>query len=163
MPNREAQVGREGVPYIVTVCTNCGFLSQHALGGLGFQVHFPNHARTTRSLTRDAKRTGQDLPVQAAITIDTGMNERIVQRVDANVSQEIIVTHSGQGTPSARDAIQKIELRDAWKAPLGILVTLLVVRPAFNSLQDFLWIPKNVCKPFCCFALLCPWSGWLLP
>ena len=41
MPNREAQVGREGVPYIVTVCTNCGFLSQHALGGLGFQVHFP--------------------------------------------------------------------------------------------------------------------------
>ena len=102
---------------------------------------------------------GQDLPVQAAITIDTGMNERIVQRVDANVSQEIVVTTADKVRLVLRDAMQKIELRDAWKAPLGILVTLLVVLPAFNSLQDFLWIPKNVWQALLllCTALSAVW------
>jgi ribosomal protein S27AE len=44
VPRREIGLpptAAENIPYVITVCTNCGFMSQHSLGALGIRVYPP--------------------------------------------------------------------------------------------------------------------------
>jgi hypothetical protein len=79
---------------------------------------------------------------QSLITIDTGMNARIVQRQDTNLDQEIFTTTADKAKLVLIDAMNRLELRDAWQAPFGILVALLAVLPV-STFHDLWGMSKD--------------------
>jgi hypothetical protein len=59
------------------------------------------------------------------------MNQLIVQRNDTNLKQEIFTTNTDKAKLVLTNALGKIEGRNAWQTPLGILVALLIARYRF--------------------------------
>ena len=86
------------------------------------------------------------------ITINLGLNQ-LIQRVDQNVTQEIIVTTADKARLCLIKARDRMERRNAWIAPAGILVTLIVVFPT-TTFQDFLSLSKEFWKAMFSFAAL---------
>ena len=84
-------------------------------------------------------------PAPSQITIDLG-SDRLVQRVDNSVGQEIIVTTADKARLCLIEAMDRMERRRAWIAPAGILATLLVVFPT-TTFQDFLAFQENTGRP----------------
>jgi hypothetical protein len=80
------------------------------------------------------------------ITIDLGLNQ-LIQRVDRNVTQEIIVTTADKARLCLIESLDRMERRSAWVAPVGILATLAVVFPT-TTFQDFLGVSKEFWKAF---------------
>ena len=78
------------------------------------------------------------------VTIDLGLNE-IIQRVDRNVTQEIIVTTADKAQLCLIEILDRMERRRAWIAPAGILATLIVVFPT-TTFQDFVGLSKEYWK-----------------
>lgn len=83
-------------------------------------------------------------PPAAPITIDLGLNQ-LIQRVDTNVTQQIIVTTADKARLCLIQALHRLERRNAWIAPAGILATLIVVFPT-TTFQDFLGMSKEYWK-----------------
>jgi len=83
-------------------------------------------------------------PAPSQITIDLG-SDRLVQRVDYSVGQEIIVTTADKARLCLIEAMDRMERRRAWIAPAGILATLLVVFPT-TTFQDFLGFSREYWK-----------------
>lgn len=83
-------------------------------------------------------------PPAAPITIDLGLNQ-LIQRVDTNVTQQIIVTTADKAHLCLIQALHRMERRNAWIAPAGILATLVVVFPT-TTFQDFLGLSKEYWK-----------------
>lgn len=78
------------------------------------------------------------------IKIDLGFNE-LVQRVDTNITQEIMVITADKVRLCLLDALDRVDRRKAWVAPAGILATLVVVFPT-TTFQDFLGLSKDFWK-----------------
>src|SRR5271169_2942357 len=83
-------------------------------------------------------------PPTAPITIDLGLNQ-LIQRVDTNVTQQIIVTTADKAHLCLIQALHRMERRNAWIAPAGILATLIVVFPT-TTFQDFIGLSKEYWK-----------------
>src|ERR1035441_8084058 len=66
----------------------------------------------------------------------------LVQRVDSNVTQEIIVTTADKAQLCLIEALDRMERRKAWIAPEGHLATLVVVFPT-TTFQDFLGLSRE--------------------
>src|SRR5215470_4681281 len=77
----------------------------------------------------------------APITIDLTLNQ-LIQRVDTNVTQQIIVTTADKARLCLIESLHRMERRRAWIAPAGILVTLVVVFPT-TTFQDFIGLSKE--------------------
>src|SRR5258708_39515755 len=80
------------------------------------------------------KRMQREEPEKPATTpsepIKLGFNlNQMIQRVDHNVTQEIIVTTADKARLCLIEALGRLERRDAWIAPAGILATLAVAFP----------------------------------
>jgi hypothetical protein len=86
------------------------------------------------------------------ITINLGLNQ-LIQRVDQNVTQEIIVTTSDKARLCLIEARDRMERRNAWIAPAGILVTLIAVFPT-TTFHDFLNLSKDYWRAMFSFATL---------
>lgn len=82
---------------------------------------------------------------KAEITSNIGVNRQIVQRVETNVDELYILTSANKVRVVLNEAMQCMELRDSWKTPLSILITLVVVFPTVGSFQDFL-VSKDTWK-----------------
>lgn len=80
-------------------------------------------------------------PGAGPITIDLGLNS-LIQRVDTNVTQQIIITTADKATLCLMQTLDRMEQRRAWIAPAGILATLIVVFPT-TTFQDFLGLSKE--------------------
>ena len=93
------------------------------------------------------------------ITIDLGLNQ-LIQRVDQNVTQEIIVTTSDKARLCLIEARDRMERRNAWIAPAGILATLIVVFPT-TTFQDFLSMPKEYWRALFSLAAMAA-LAWLV-
>jgi len=78
------------------------------------------------------------------ITIDPSLS-RMIQRVDTNLSQEIIVITVDKVRLCLRDAVDNMERNKAWQTPAGISVTIIVIFPA-STFQDFIGISKDTWK-----------------
>jgi len=80
-------------------------------------------------------------PGAGPITIDLGLNN-LIQRVDTNVTQQIIVTTADKARLCLMQTVERMEQRKAWIAPAGILATLIVVFPT-TTFQDFLGLSRE--------------------
>jgi hypothetical protein len=80
-------------------------------------------------------------PGVGPITIDLGLNS-LIQRVDTNVTQQIIITTADKARLCLMQTLDRMEQRRAWIAPAGILATLIVVFPT-TTFQDFLGFSKD--------------------
>lgn len=80
-------------------------------------------------------------PGARPITIDLGLNN-LIQRVDTNVTQQIIITTADKARLCSMQTLERMEQRRAWIAPAGILATLVVVFPT-TTFQDFLGLSKE--------------------
>lgn len=78
------------------------------------------------------------------VGINLGVN-KLIERVDTNVTQQIIVTTADKARLCLIDALQRIERRNAWIAPAGVLATLIVVFPT-TTFQDFLGLSREYWK-----------------
>ena len=74
----------------------------------------------------------QRLPAANPITLDLKLNQ-LIQRVDTNVTQEIIVTTADKARLCLIDALGCLERKKAWIAPASILATLGVVLPTIAN------------------------------
>ncbi len=80
-------------------------------------------------------------PGAGPITIDLGLNN-LIQRVDTNVTQQIIVTTADKARLCLMQTLDRMEQRKAWIAPAGILATMIVVFPT-TTFQDFLGLSRE--------------------
>lgn len=80
-------------------------------------------------------------PAAGPITIDLGLNN-LIQRVDTNVTQQIIVTTADKARLCLMQTLDRMEQRKAWIAPAGILATMIVVFPT-TTFQDFLGLSRD--------------------
>ena len=102
---------------------------------------------------------GKQPPASDPITIDLGLNQ-LIQRVDPDITQQIIVTTADKAKLCLIQALDRMERRKAWIAPVGILTTLIAVFLT-STFQDFLGLSKDYWKAF--FSLAAVASGiWLL-
>jgi hypothetical protein len=95
---------------------------------------------SSKSVQQSAGASSACEPVKIELDIN-----RLIQRVDTNVTQEIIVTTADKARLCLRDTFQRMESRRAWIAPAGVLTTLLVVLPT-TTFQDFLTLSKDFWK-----------------
>jgi hypothetical protein len=98
-------------------------------------------------------------PAPEPVTIDPSLS-RMIQRVDTNLSQEIIVITVDKARLCLRDAVDNLERSKAWQTPAGILVTIMVTFPV-STFQDFLGVSKDTWKALFILAALF-FSGWLV-
>jgi hypothetical protein len=96
------------------------------------------------------KSEQRSIAVPEPITIDLDANH-LIQRVDRNITQEIFVTTVDKARLCLIEALGRMERRDAWIAPTGILVTLAVVLLT-TTFQDFLTLSKEYWKAMFSFA-----------
>jgi hypothetical protein len=83
----------------------------------------------------------EERPAAEPITIDLGLNQ-LIQRVDTNITQQIIVTTADKARLCLMQSLDRMERRRAWVAPAGILATLIVVFPT-TTFRDFLGLSKE--------------------
>jgi hypothetical protein len=91
-------------------------------------------------------------PAPEPVTIDPALN-RMIQRVDSNLKQEVIVITADKARLCLHAAINNTERSKAWQTPAGILVTILVVFPV-STFQDFLGVSKDTWKALFIFSAL---------
>jgi hypothetical protein len=99
-------------------------------------------------------------PSPEQLIIDQNVTNRLIQvaRIDANLTQEIFITTVDKARLCLNNALQRMERRQSWIAPAGILATLIVVFPT-SSFHDCILTKDTWHALFLLVALLN--IGWL--
>jgi uncharacterized membrane protein YqjE len=96
---------------------------------------------------------------QSNINMEPFQNMVNVSEVHLNVSQEVIITTEDKLKLCLSQYLEKMEVKNSWIAPLGVLLTIIVT--IITSTFKEIGLSADTWKAiFIVFGIIC--SGWLI-